>query len=107
MYCDLDINDRTLGQGHYTLLDQVQQLCKILSDPTLVSSEELWPWTQILGICAVTLTLDICPWVKVMTHPWVMDNYLCEILSRSDKWVRSYSPDVMRTDGQTDGQAVF
>ena len=25
-------------------------------------------------MCTVTLTLEIWPWVKVMTHPWVMDN---------------------------------
>ena len=30
--------------------------------------------TQILDVCTVTLTLEIWPWVKVMTHPWVMDN---------------------------------
>ena len=24
--------------------------------------------------CTVTLALEIWPWVKVMTHPWVMDN---------------------------------
>ena len=28
-------------------------------------------WTQIL---AVTLTLEIWPWVKVMPHHWVLDN---------------------------------
>ena len=26
-------------------------------------------------MCTVTLTLEIWPWVKIMTHPWVMDNY--------------------------------
>ena len=30
--------------------------------------------TRILDVCTVTLTLEIWPWVKVMTHPWVMDN---------------------------------
>ena len=30
--------------------------------------------TRILGMCALTLTLDIWPWVTFMIHPWVMDN---------------------------------
>ena len=25
-------------------------------------------------MCTVTLTLEVIPWVKVMTLPWVMDN---------------------------------
>ena len=25
-------------------------------------------------LCTVTLTLEVWPWVEVMTHPWVMDN---------------------------------
>ena len=141
------------------------------------------PDTDFQYVCTVTLTLEIWPWVKVMTHPWVMDNncvkyypdptwqwgvmartrissmcalwpwpwrydlgskswhtlglwttivwniiqiqlgseefwprhgfpvcvhchgqQLCEILSRSDKGVRSYGPDTMWTNGQTEGQ---
>ena len=36
------------------------------------------------------------PWIYdlVMTQPWIMDNKLCEILSRSYKAVRSYGPDM-------------
>ena len=30
--------------------------------------------TEFGYVCTVTLTLEIWPWVKVMTHPWVMDN---------------------------------
>ena len=31
--------------------------------------------TQILGVCALWIvTLEIWPWVKVITHHWVMDN---------------------------------
>ena len=61
-----------------------------------IGSGELWMW--ILVVCTVTLTFEILPWFKVMTHPLVMDN---EILSRSDKVVRSYGLDKMWTDGQT------
>ena len=25
-------------------------------------------------VCTVTLTLEMWPWLKVMAHPWVMDN---------------------------------
>ena len=32
------------------------------------------PGTDFGYVCTVTLTLEICPLVKVMTHPWVMDN---------------------------------
>ena len=39
-----------------------------------LGSEELWPDTDFGYVSTVTLTLEIWPWVKVMTHPWVMDN---------------------------------
>ena len=42
--------------------------------PIQHSSEELQPRHGFRCICIVTLTLEIWPWVKVMTHPWVMDN---------------------------------
>ena len=32
------------------------------------------PDTNFRYACTMTLTLEIQPWVKVMTHPWVMDN---------------------------------
>ena len=34
----------------------------------------------------------------------VHGQHLCEIISGSDKWVRSYGPDKMCTDRQTDKQ---
>ena len=58
----------------------------------------IWPWVKVMirlceifsrsnlamrsygsdrgfgYVCTVTLTLQICHWDKVMTHPWVMDN---------------------------------
>ena len=53
----------------------------------------------------VTLTLKIWPSVKVMIDtPVGHGQQLCEILSRSDKWVRRYDPDTMWTDGQIERQ---
>ena len=44
-------------------------------------------WIQIFAVCA----LAVWPWVKVMTHPWIIKwQQLCEILSRSHVTVRSY-----------------
>ena len=40
----------------------------------LGSEELIGPDTDFQNMCTVTLTLEIWPWVKVMTHPWVMDN---------------------------------
>ena len=36
-------------------------------------------------VCTVTLILEIWPWIKAMTQPWVMDKKLFEMLFRSDK----------------------
>ena len=69
--CDLDLGDMTLGQGHDIPLGQRQQLCEILSRSDL-AVRSYGPDTDFQYVCTVTLT--IWPWVKVMTHPWVMDN---------------------------------
>ena len=39
-----------------------------------LDSEELCPDTDFQYVCTVTLTSEIWPWVKIMTHPWDMDN---------------------------------
>ena len=39
-----------------------------------LGSEELWHGHGFEYVCTVTLTLEIMSWVKVMTHPLVMDN---------------------------------
>ena len=39
--------------------------------PIQLDSKELWPSGYV---CTVTLTLEIWPRFKVMTHPWAMDN---------------------------------
>ena len=64
--CDLDLGYKTLSQIHNTI---VWYILKIQ-----YGSEELWPGHGFGYVCTVTLTLEIWPWVKVMTHPWVMDN---------------------------------
>ena len=70
---DLDLGDMILGQGHNTSLGHGQQLCETLSRSNL-AVRRYGPDTDFQYVCTVTLTLEIWPWVKVMTHPWVMDN---------------------------------
>ena len=129
----------TSSQGHDTHLGHWQQLCEIISKSNKAVRSYV-PDTDFGYVCTVTLTFEIWPWVKVMTHPWVMDNVwsivqihvtseklrprhgiwlcvycdldlrdmtlfqgydtslghgqqLCEILSKSNKAVRSYGPD--------------
>ena len=72
VYMHFDLGDMTLDQGHYTPLGHGEQLCEILRVPKkqLRVMARTWIW----GVLAVTLTLEIWPWVKVITHPWIMDN---------------------------------
>ena len=71
VHCDLDRGDMSLGRSRDTPFRYGQQLCEILSRSTVRS---YGPGTGFQYVCTVTLTLEIWPWVKVMTHPWVMDN---------------------------------
>ena len=73
MHCDLDLGDMTLGQGHDTPLGNGHQLCEIFSRSN-VAVRSYGPDTDFGYVFIVTLTLEIWPWGKVMTHPWVMDN---------------------------------
>ena len=73
VHCDLDLGDMTLGQSHDTPLGNRQEVCEILSRSNL-AVRSYGPDTDLWYVCTVTLTLEIWPWVKVMTHPWVMDN---------------------------------
>ena len=57
--CDPDLGDMT-------------RLCDIIKIKH--GSEELWPDTVFQYINNVTLTLEIWPWLSVITHPWVMEN---------------------------------
>ena len=49
------------------------QLCDILSRSNL-AVRSYGQDTDLGYVCTVTLTKEIWPWVKIMTHPWVMDN---------------------------------
>ena len=73
VHCDLDIRDMTLGEGHDTPLGHGRQVCEILSRSNM-AVRSYGPDMDFGYLCTVTLTLEIWPWVKVMTHPWVMDN---------------------------------
>ena len=61
----------TLGQGNDTSLGHGQQLCEILSR-FIMTAKSYDLDTNFGYVCIVTL--EISPWIKVMTHPWVMDN---------------------------------
>ena len=54
---------------HDTPLSHGYQLCETLS---IANIRELLP-EQWLYMCSVTLTLEIRHWLKVMTHPLIMD----------------------------------
>ena len=69
----LDLWDITLGQGHDTPLGHGQQLCEMLSRSNLVV-RSYDPDTDFGYVYTMTLTLEIRPYVKLMTHPWVMDS---------------------------------
>ena len=73
VHYDLDIRDMTLGQGHDTPLDHGQQCCKILFTFYLAVTS-YYPDTDFGYVCNLTLTLEIWHWVKVMKHPWIIDN---------------------------------
>ena len=64
----LDLCVKTLGQGHDPI---VWYIIKIQH-----GSQELRSGHGFGYVWTVTLTLEILPWVKFMTHPWVMD-YNC------------------------------
>ena len=73
-----------LGQGHDTPLGYGQQLCEILSRSNM-AVRSYSPDTKFGYVCTVTLTLEVWPWVKVMTHLWVMDNN-CVIYYPDPSW---------------------
>ena len=64
--CDLDLGDMSLSQGHDTIAWYVIKI--------QLGSDNLWPGHGFGYVCIVTMTSEIWPWVKVITHLWVMDN---------------------------------
>ena len=71
--CNLDLWDMSLCQGHDTTLGHGQQLCEILSRSNF-AVRSCGPNLDFGYVWTVTLTLEIWPWDKVMTHPWAMGN---------------------------------
>ena len=74
VHCNLDLEDMALGQSHDTRapLCHGKQLCEILFGSNM-AMRSYDPDTDFGHVCTVTLTLQIWPWVQVMTHPWVGD----------------------------------
>ena len=70
---DHDFGDITLGQCHDTPLGHGQQSYEILLRSNL-ATRNCGPDTNFGYVCSVTLTSEIWPWIKVMTHPLVIDN---------------------------------
>ena len=62
-----------LESRHDPPLSHGQQLCEILSRSNM-AVKSYGPDMDFVYKCTVTLALEIWPWVKVMTHPWVMGN---------------------------------
>ena len=62
-----------LWSGHSSPLGHGQQLREILYRSNL-AVRSYCPDTDFRYVSIVTLTWEIWPFVKVMTHPWVMDN---------------------------------
>ena len=100
VHCDIDLGYMTMTQGNDTPLGYGQQVCEILSRSNL-AARSYSPDTD-LGMCTVTLNLEICPSVKVMTHPWVMDDNCVKYYQEQTWQWGVYSPDTMWTDEQTD-----
>ena len=60
--------------------------CKILSWSD-IAVRSYGPDTDFGYVCTVTLNLAIWPWVKVMTHPWVMANNCVKYPDPTWQWV--------------------
>ena len=88
VHCDLDLGYVTSSQCHHTPLSHGQQLCEI-SFSSKAKVRRYVPDTDFECVCTVTLTSDI--WPLIMTHSGIIYQYLREILSRSNKAMRSYA----------------
>ena len=92
------------GHGHDTPMGHGQQLCEILSSSNL-AVRSYGPDTDFQYVCTVTLTLEIWPWVKVMTHPWVMDNNCVKLYpDRTREYEVMAQTRCEQTNRQTDQQ---
>ena len=62
----------TLRQDNTKKFSHGQELCEILSKSNIIVMSYRTDKDHDY-VCSVTLTSDMWPWVKVMTHPWVME----------------------------------
>ena len=68
--CDNDLDDIWVKvMTHSLAVDNMRNTIKIRH-----CSDKLYPDTDFGYVCTVTLTLELWSCVKVMTHPWVMNN---------------------------------
>ena len=79
--CDLDLGDMSLSQGHDTIMWYIIKI--------QLGSDNFWPGHGFGYVCTATMTLEIWPWVKVMTHPSVIDNNYVKYYPRSNLAVMS------------------
>ena len=103
VYCDLDLADMTLGQGHCTSFVHGKYLCEILSKSNM-ALRSYGPNTDFGYVCTVTLTLEIWPWIEVMTHLWDMDNNCVKYYPERTICNGVMVSDTKWTNGQMDGQ---
>ena len=68
-----------LGSKSWHILGPWTTIVWILSTSNM-AVRSYGPDTEFGYVCTVTLTLEVWPWVKVMTHPWVMDNNCVNII---------------------------
>ena len=62
----------SLSQGHDTIAWYIIKI--------QLGSDNLQPRHGFGYVCTVTMTSEIWPWVKVMTHPWVMATIVWNII---------------------------
>ena len=89
VHCDLDLGNMTLVQVKTHLCCHWQQMCEMLTISNMAVMR-YGMYTDFGYVCTVTLTLEIWPWFKVMTHPWhglsVMDNCVKHYPDRTWQW---------------------
>ena len=78
LHCDLDLGDMSWPLGH-------GQLCEILSRSNMTARSSCQD-TDFGYLCTATLTLELWPLVKVMTHTLVMDNNCMNYYSYDIVW---------------------
>ena len=81
VHCDLDLGDMTLGQGYDTPF--IDNKCVSRSNLVVRSYGQD---TDFQYVCTMTLTFEIWPWVKVMTHPLVIDNKCVKYPDQTCQW---------------------